>query len=107
MVHVVRVALLGTPVANLRAQCTDFLLERAIARHGIRAQPTHGRALDATGRTIVRAFLADHVRKTVAAFGGAFVARGDAGFDSFSQVMAHDETPQRYRMNGYFPQALP
>ena len=80
VIHVVRVALNCTPVADVRAQYAGLLGERAVAGSCIGAQPTDRRALNATGRTLIFAVFADHVRETVAALGRAEVAGVDAVF---------------------------
>ena len=84
-----RVAFFRTPVADVRAQLANLLAERTVARHRIDAQPADRRALDAAGRAAIFAFLADHVRETVAALGRAVVARGDAVLGALVQMMTH------------------
>ena len=78
MIHVMRVALFRTPVANVRAQLADLLGERTVAGDRIGAQTADRRALDAAGRAVILAILADHVRETVAALGRTIVAGGNA-----------------------------
>jgi hypothetical protein len=78
VVHVMRVALFRTPVADVRAQLAKLLDEWAVAGDCIGAQAAHCRALDAAGRTGIFAVLADHMRETVAAFGRAVIAGVDA-----------------------------
>jgi len=84
-----RVALFRAPVADVRAQLASLLGERTVAGDRIDAQPADRQALDAAGRTAIFAFLADHVRETVAALGRAVVARGDATLGALVQRMTH------------------
>ena len=84
-----RVALFRTPIADVRAQLASLLGERTVAGDRIDAQPADRQALDAAGRTAIFAFLADHVRETVAALGRAVVARGDAVLGALVQRMIH------------------
>lgn len=93
VIRVLRIALFRAPVANVRAQLANLLSEWAVAGDGIGAQATDRRALNAAGRTGIDAFLADHVRKTVTALGGAKVAGGDAVLSVLIQMMTHIETP--------------
>lgn len=72
-----RAALFRTPVANVRAQFADLLGEPSVAGDRIGAQTADRRALDAAGRTVIFAFLADHVREAVAALSRAVVAGGE------------------------------
>jgi hypothetical protein len=71
-------ALFRTPIADVRAQLADLLGERTVAGDRIGAQTADRRALDAAGRTIIFAFLAAHVRATIAALGRAGVTGVDA-----------------------------
>ena len=80
MIHVMRVALFRTPVADVRAQFANLLGERTVADDRIGAQPADRRAFDAAGRAGIFAFLADHVRETVAALSRAEVAGINAVF---------------------------
>lgn len=80
MIHVMRVALFLTPVADVRAQLAYLLGEWTIARYRIGAQPADRRALDAAGRAIIVTLSANHVRETNAALGRAEVARLDTVF---------------------------
>ena len=82
-----RVALLGTPIADVSAQLADLLGERTVAGHCIGAQSTDRRTLDAAGRTRIVAFLADHMREAIAAFGRAVVAYVDTVFGALVQMM--------------------
>ena len=84
-----RVALFRTPVADVRAQLARLLGERTVAGDRIDAQPADRRALDAASRTAILAFLADHVRETVAALGRAVVAGGDAVLGALVKMMIH------------------
>ena len=78
MVHVVLGALFRAPVADVRAQLASLLGERTVAGHRIGTQPAYRGALDTARWTGILAFLADHVGETVAAFGRAVVAGGNA-----------------------------
>ena len=89
MIHVMRAALFRTPLADVRAQFANLLGERTVAGDRIGAQPADRRALDAAGRTVIFAVLADHVRETVAALGRAVVAGGDAVLGALVQRMTH------------------
>jgi hypothetical protein len=93
VIHVVCATLFGAPVANVRAQCTKLFGKRAVAGHRVSAQAANGRTFNATGRTSIDAFLADHVGKTVAARRGAKVAAVNAVFSVLIQMMAHGEIP--------------
>ena len=88
-----RAALIGAAGADVGAQRADLLCERTVARDRICAQPAHCRAIDTAGRTLIDAFLADHVRETVAALGRAIVAGVDAIFRTLVQMMAHGVCP--------------
>ena len=89
MIHVMRVALFRAPVADVRAQLADLLGERTVAGDRIGAKPADRRALNATGRTLIFAVFADHVRETVAALGRAVVAGVDAVFGALVRRIAH------------------
>ena len=93
VIHVMRVALLGTPVADVSAQLAGLLGERTVASHCVGAQPADRRALDTAGRTGIVAFLADHVREAIAAFGSAVVAGFDTVLGTLVQMMTHDVVP--------------
>ena len=82
-------ALFRTPVADVRAQLADLLGERTVAGNRIGAQAADRRAFDAAGRTVIFAFLADHVRETVAALCRTVVASGDAVFCVLVQMIIH------------------
>ena len=84
-----RAAFFRTPVADVRAQLANLLGERTVAGDRIGAQAADRRALDAAGRTGIFAFLADHLRETVAALGRAVVAGGDAVFGALVQRITH------------------
>lgn len=84
-----RVALFRTPVADVRAKLASLLGERTVAGDRIDAQTADRGALDAAGRAAIFAFLADHVRETVAALGRAVVAGGDAVLGALIQMMTH------------------
>ena len=88
-----RATLFGTPLADVRAQLADLLGKRAIAGDRIGAQSADCRALDTAGRTGVFAFLADHMRETVAALGGTVIAGGNAVFGVLVQMMTHGVIP--------------
>ena len=88
-----RAAFFRTPVADVRAQLANLLGEPTVAGDRIGAQPADRRALDAAGRTAIFAFLADHVRETVAALGRAVVAGGDAVFGALVQMITHVAFP--------------
>ena len=89
VIHVMRIALFRTPVADVRAQFADLLGERTVAGDRIVAQAADCRALDAAGRAVIFAFLSDHVCETVAALGRAVVADGDAVLGALVQMMTH------------------
>ena len=93
VIHVVCVALICTPVADVRAQYAGLLGERAVAGSCIGAQPTDRRALNATGWTRIRTLLAEHVRETVAALGRAVVTGLDAVLGTLVQMMTHGVFP--------------
>ncbi|MEO8103333.1 MAG: hypothetical protein ABI790_12460 [Betaproteobacteria bacterium] len=93
VVHVMCPALFRAPVADVRAQLAGLLGERTIAGDPIGAEPADRGALDAARGTGIHAFLAGHVGETVAAFGGAVVAGGDAVFGALFQMMTHDVFP--------------
>jgi len=63
VIHVMRVALFRTPVADVRAQFAHLPGEWTVACDRIDAKPADCRALDAAGRTAIIAFLADHMAK--------------------------------------------
>ena len=88
-----RVALFCTPVADVCAQLANLLGERTVAGDRIDAQPADRRALDAAGRTVIFAFLTDHLCETVAALGRAVVAGGDAVLGALVQLMTHVGLP--------------
>ena len=88
-----RAALFRAPVANVRAQLAGLLGERTIAGHRIGTQAADRRALDAASRAFIHAFLADHMSETVAAFGRAIVAGGNAVFGALIQMMTHGVFP--------------
>lgn len=83
------VALCRTPVADVRAQPASLLGERTVAGDRIDAQPADRRAFNAAGRTVIFAFLADHVRETVAALNRAVVTGCDAVPGALVQMMTH------------------
>ena len=89
VIHVMCVALFRAPVANIRAQLAGLLGEWTVAGDCIGTQPADRRALDTAGRTVIFTFLADHVRKTVAALGRAFVTGFDAVLGVLVQMMTH------------------
>jgi hypothetical protein len=89
MLHVVLAALLGTPVADARAQGAHLAHERTVPRHGIGSQSTDRGAFDAASWAIVLASTADHVHKAIAAGIGAGIAGREALANRFSQMMAH------------------
>ena len=89
MVHVVRVALFLTPVANVCAELANLFGERTIARNRVGTQTTYRRTLDAASRAVIFAFYSNHVRKAVAALGRAEVAGIDAVFGELVQTMVH------------------
>ena len=84
-----RVALFRTPIADFRAQLAGLPGEPTVASRRISAQPADRRALDAADRTLIFAFLADHVCKTVAALCRAVVAGGDAVLGALVRMMTH------------------
>jgi hypothetical protein len=85
--------LFGAPVANVRAQLAKLLRKRAVAGDSICAQAADRCTFDAARGASIVAFLADHVRKTVAALRGAKVAGVDAVFGVLIQMMTHGEIP--------------
>ena len=93
VIHVVRVALNCTPVADVRAKYAGLLGERAVAGSCISAQPTDRRAFNATGWTRIRTLRADHVSETVAALGCAVVTGLDAVLGTLVQMMTHRVSP--------------
>ena len=88
-----RVALRRTPVTDVSTQLASLLGERTIAGHCIGAQPADRRTLDAAGGTGIAAFLADHMREAVAAFGCAVVAGVDTVLCTLVQMMTHGVFP--------------
>ena len=84
-----RAALFRTPIADVRAQLASLLGERTVAGDRIDAQAADRQALDAAGRTAIFAFLADHVRETVAALGRAVITGGDAVLGALVQMVTH------------------
>ena len=88
-----RVTLLRTPVADIRAKFAGLLGERTVAGHCIGAQPADRRTLDAAGGTGIAAFLSDHMREAVAAFGCAVVAGVDTVLCTLVQMMTHGVFP--------------
>jgi hypothetical protein len=93
VVHVMRVALFRTPVADVRAQFADLLCERTVSGNRIGAQAADRRALYAAGRAVIFALLANHVRETVAALGRTIVAGVDAVHCILVQMMSHGASP--------------
>jgi len=85
--------LFRTPVANIRAQLANLLGKRTVAGNRVGAQAADRRALDATGRTVIFACLAAHVRETIAAVGRAVVAGGDAVLGALVQMVTHCVSP--------------
>jgi len=93
VIHVVCTTFFCAPVANVRAQLAKLFGKWAVACSRVRAQATDRCAFNTTCRTGIDAFLANHVRKTIAACSGANVAGVDAVLGVLIQVMAHEETP--------------
>lgn len=89
VLHVVRLTLFRAPVADLRAQLANLLRERTVAGDCIGAQAADRRALDTARGTVIMAVLTNHVCETIAAFGRAVVAGGDAVLGVFIQMMTH------------------
>lgn len=54
VIHVMRAALLGAPVAEVRTKLAKLLGERTVAGDRIDARPADRRALDATGWAAMR-----------------------------------------------------
>ena len=88
-----RVALFRTPVADVCTQLADLLGEWTVAGDRIRAQPADRGALDAAGRTIIFAVLADHVREAVAALGCTVVACIDTVHCVLVKMLTHGVFP--------------
>ena len=93
VIHVVRTTLFGAPIADIRAQLADLLGEWTVAGDSVRAQAADRRALDAAGRAVIYAFLADHVREAVAALGSAVVAGGNTVYGVLVKRVIHDTCP--------------
>lgn len=86
-------ALLRAPVANVCTQLAYLPNEWTVTGNRISAQTTDRRALYATGRTVVLALFAGHMRKTIAAFGGAEVASLDVVLGILIQMVTHGIFP--------------
>lgn len=93
VIHVLLATLFRTPVADICAQLANLFGKRTVAGNRISAQTANRRAFDATGRTIIFACLAAHVRETIAAIGCAVVAGGDAVLRALVQVIIHSVSP--------------
>ena len=93
VIHVMSTTLLCAPVANVRTQRAKLFGKWAVACGRVSAQAADRCAFNTAGRTGVEAFLAHHVRKTIAARSGADIAGVDAVLGVLIQVMTHDETP--------------
>ena len=92
MIHVHRGAFLRAPIADVRAQLADLLGEWAVAGDRIGAHPADSRALDAAGRTLALALLADHVGETGPTLGRAIVAGFDAVLGARFKMFCHGVT---------------
>jgi len=88
--HLVRIAFLGAPIADVGAQRAELLGKGAVARYRIATESGDGGALNAARRAIIGAGLAGHMRETMAAFCRAVVARGDAILRRLIEMVAHD-----------------
>jgi hypothetical protein len=93
VIHIVCATLFGAPVANVGKQRANLFGKWAVASNSVGAQAANRRAFNATRRTGIDAFLAYHVRKTDAAFGGTQVAAVDAVFCFLIQITAHGDLP--------------
>ncbi len=89
VLHVMRVTLFRTPVADVCAELAYLLGERTVARDRISAQPADRCALDAAGRAVIFALDADHVRETNAALGCAEIAGVHTSFAEFVWLVIH------------------
>ena len=93
VIHILLAALFCTPVADVCAQFANLFGKRTVAGNRISAQAANCRAFDAAGRAGIFAFLADHVRETVAALCCTVVAGGDAVLGVLIQMMTHGMFP--------------
>ena len=91
--HVTCFAFFCAPVADLGAQLTDLLGERAVASDRVCGQSADCCALNAAGRTVIGTALAHHVSETVATFGRTVIAGGDAVLGVLIQMMTHVVSP--------------
>ena len=89
MVHVMRVALFLTPVANVGAQFAYLFGEWAITGDCIGAQPADCGTLDAARRAVVFALDTDHMCEAITAFGRAEVAGVDAVLGELVHSVIH------------------
>jgi hypothetical protein len=88
--HLVRIALLCAPIADVGAQRAELLGKRAVARYRIAAESGDAGALNAARRAIIGAALAGHMSETMAAFRRAVVACRDAVLRRLIEMVAHD-----------------
>jgi len=89
MVHVMRVALFLTPVADISAQFAYLLGEGAITGNRIGAQSTDCGTLDTARGAVVFALDTDHMCEAIAALGRAEVAGVDAVFGELVHSVIH------------------
>jgi len=89
MVHVMCVALLFAPVANVCTQLANLLSERTVARYRVGAKVAYRCALNTAGGTVICALGANHMRKTNAALGRASIAGGNAVLGKLVHWMIH------------------
>ncbi len=95
VLHRVRTALLRAEFATVGAEGTELRGKRTVPRHGVGAEATECRAIDAAGRTCVGALLPRHLGKAVAARDRAVVAGGHASEFASRVMIEHQELRKR------------